>query len=164
MFVGLAPGRRGADRTGVPFTRDASGRLFRRALVAAGVDERDVFVTNVVKCNPNDGTRNQPPTAREIANCLGYLEREVALVRPRRVVAVGRVAERVLRGAFPGRLIEALPHPAYAARHTRRYGEPDFVSDVRRIFAPSVRSSSRSASRWASSSNEVTASSTTSTA
>lgn len=130
MFVGLAPGRCGADRTGIPFTRDASGRLFRRALEACGVDAREVFVTNVVKCNPNDGRRNLAPTQEEIANCLAHLRREVALVRPARIVALGRVAARVLRDAFPDRDVRAIPHPGYAARHTRRYGELDFVTDL----------------------------------
>lgn len=132
MFVGLAPGRLGADRTGVPFTRDASGRLFRRALATLGVDERDVFITNVVKCNPNDGARNLPPTHDEIERCLPYLRREVASVRPVRIVALGAVAARVLRDAFPRRDVRAVPHPGYAARHTTRYGEADFVADLRR--------------------------------
>lgn len=132
MLVGLAPGRRGADRTGVPFTGDASGRLLRRALAEARLGERDVYVTNLVKCNPNDGRRNLPPTAIEVANCLPYLVREIGIGRPARLVALGRVAERVLRGAFPDREISAVRHPAYAVRHARGYGEADFAAELRR--------------------------------
>lgn len=134
MLVGLAPGRRGADRTGIPFTGDASGRLLRRALAEARLGERDVYVTNLVKCCPTDGRRNLPPSRDEIANCLPHLRREVALVAPRTIVALGAVAARVVRKTFPARDVRAIPHPGYAARHTHRYGEADFARDLRRAL------------------------------
>lgn len=85
-----------------------------------------------MRCNPNDGRRNLAPSPQEIANCLPYLAREIALVRPARIVALGRVAERVLRGAFPDREISTVRHPAYAVRHARGYGEADFAAELRR--------------------------------
>src|SRR5919202_821569 len=63
LLVGEAPGRLGAERTGVPFTGDASGRRLDALLAAAGWRRADVFVTNAVLCNPRD-TRgcNRPPS------------------------------------------------------------------------------------------------------
>lgn len=91
-------------------------------------------VANVVKCNPNDGTRNLPPSRDEIASCLPYLRREVALVALRRVVALGRIAERTLRANFADHEIRSVRHPAYAVRHARGYGEANFVADLRRAL------------------------------
>lgn len=147
MLVGLAPGRRGADRTGIPFTGDASGRLLRHALARAGVDERSVYVTNVVKCCPNDGRRNLPPSREEIANCLPYLAREIALVRPARIVALGRMAERALAVLAPPHIVAAIPHPGYAVRHARGYDEAAFVRDfAHAISKPGAQQRRRSPS------------------
>src|SRR5579863_48978 len=66
-FVGLAPGRFGGDRTGIPFSGDRSGELLRRMI--ARVNLGAVFITNVVRCNPRDSHgRNRDPRAREILN------------------------------------------------------------------------------------------------
>ena len=63
-FVGLAPGRFGGDRTGIPFSGDRSGKLLRRMIRRAGI--RRVFITNVVRCNPRDEAgRNRDPTRQE---------------------------------------------------------------------------------------------------
>src|ERR1700687_3826516 len=67
-FVGLAPGRLGGDRTGIPFSGDRSGELLRRMILRVNLP--GVFITNVVRCNPRDARgRNRDPKAREIANC-----------------------------------------------------------------------------------------------
>ena len=72
-FVGLAPGRLGGDRTGIPFSGDRSGELLRRMIGAAGMGR--VFITNLVRCNPRDARgRNRDPTAGEIANCRSHLD------------------------------------------------------------------------------------------
>src|ERR1700740_1455645 len=87
-FVGLAPGRLGGDRTGIPFSGDRSGELLRRMIARA--DLRRVFITNVVRCNPRDGRgRNRDPSAREIANWRDHLAGELAAVRPRVVGCLG---------------------------------------------------------------------------
>ncbi|MFO7169980.1 MAG: uracil-DNA glycosylase, partial [Chloroflexota bacterium] len=89
VFVGEAPGHRGADRTGVPFSGDKSGRTLRRILVALGLaaseDPADVgglrcFITNAVRCCP---PANRTPTPREIAACAPFLQRELDLLDPR---------------------------------------------------------------------------------
>ncbi|MBF6558932.1 MAG: uracil-DNA glycosylase [Candidatus Binataceae bacterium] len=96
-FVGLAPGRLGGDRTGLPFTGDRSGQILRRMIDRAALGP--VFITNLVRCNPRDaGGRNRDPSAREIANCRGHLDAELALARPRIVVCLGRLAWHEMAG------------------------------------------------------------------
>jgi DNA polymerase len=96
-FVGIAPGRLGGDRTGIPFSGDRSGNLLRAMIRAAAI--RRVFITNLVRCNPRDARgRNRDPRAREIANCRSHLLAELESVRPRIVVALGRLAWRELAG------------------------------------------------------------------
>src|ERR1051326_8210327 len=82
VFVGEAPGRLGADRTGVPFSGDRSGRFLRELINELGLDaEREVFITNVVKCNPRDERgNNRTPTAREVAACSAHLDAELRLL------------------------------------------------------------------------------------
>ena len=102
MFVGLCPGRNGADLTGIPFTRDSSGRIFQAIMRELGflVGEclekpliNNAYVTNVVKCCPRDGFgRNRTPTQDEISACSKYLQLEIDLIRPNFIVTLGRVA------------------------------------------------------------------------
>jgi uracil DNA glycosylase superfamily protein len=68
-LVGEAPGRFGADRTGVPFSGDRSGAFLRELIAELGLDaDRDVYITNVVKCNPRDERgNNRAPSPEEIA-------------------------------------------------------------------------------------------------
>src|SRR5215472_16194596 len=96
-FVGIAPGRFGGDRTGVPFSGDRSGRLLRDMIASAGL--RDVFITNLVRCNPRDARgRNRDPRPAEIANCRRHLEAELALVKPKIIACLGRMAWLHLAG------------------------------------------------------------------
>ncbi|MGH7781723.1 MAG: uracil-DNA glycosylase [Candidatus Binataceae bacterium] len=142
-FVGIAPGRRGGDRTGIPFSGDRSGDLLRRMLARAGL--HSVFITNLVRCNPRDaGGRNRDPDAREIANCRAHLARELVIVRPRIIVCLGRLAWRELAGAheafatrragYPtrdGAIIYPMYHPAYVNRGA--YTEREYLRDFRRL-------------------------------
>jgi uracil-DNA glycosylase len=97
VFVGVAPGRFGGDRTGIPFSGDRSGDLLRRMIRRAGL--ASVFITNLVRCNPRDEAgRNRDPKPIEIASCREYLEAELALARPRVVACLGRIAWRELAG------------------------------------------------------------------
>jgi uracil-DNA glycosylase len=103
VFVGEAPGYKGADVTGVPFTRDRSGVRFQQMLITLGLSaETDprvehprltCLVTNIVRCNP---PANRAPSRDEIANCLPYLWQELALLQPEIVVPVGGVAAKEL--------------------------------------------------------------------
>jgi uracil-DNA glycosylase len=142
-FVGLAPGRLGGDRTGIPFSGDRSGELLRRMILRAKLS--GVFITNVVRCNPRDSSgRNRDPNAREIANCRGYLEAELEFVRPRLIVGLGRIAWRELAGrAAPfaprerstlrigGLRLFAMYHPAYVIRGA--YSERAYAHDFERL-------------------------------
>jgi DNA polymerase len=116
MLIGEAPGRRGAERTGMPFHGDLSGQRFERFLATAGWTRADVFVTNAVLCNPQrpDG-RNRPPTAAEVRNCRDHLAATIQAVNPTVVVGLGRRALAALdavhahtlipsAGAQPGQL------------------------------------------------------------
>jgi uracil-DNA glycosylase len=140
-FVGLAPGRLGGDRTGIPFSGDRSGELLRLMIARAYLGR--VFITNVVRCNPRDGRgRNRDPSAREIANCRNHLAAELAVVRPRVVACLGAVAWREMAGrevpfrprrpaalGSDGVLLYPMYHPAYVVRGAypaRAYGR-DFM-------------------------------------
>jgi len=91
MVVGEAPGRR-EDETGRPFVGPA-GRLLDALLVKAGLERGGVYITNVVKCRPPG---NRDPTREEIAACLPYLRRQIRIIRPRVIIALGRHAGRTL--------------------------------------------------------------------
>jgi DNA polymerase len=110
LFVGEAPGRFGADRTGVPFSGDQTGRRFELLLAGAGWGRADIFITNAVLCNPRDRDgRNRPPTAAELANCRGHLAATLALVQPLVVVALGRRALAALHAIRPHPLTSRSP-------------------------------------------------------
>jgi len=91
MFIGEAPGAE-EDRQGEPFVGRA-GQLLTSMLRALGLRREDVFIANVLKCRPPG---NRDPRPVEAASCRGYLERQVALVNPTLVVAVGRIAAQNL--------------------------------------------------------------------
>jgi uracil-DNA glycosylase family 4 len=113
LFIGEAPGYRGADVTGVPFTRDRSGVRLQRVLIELGLsDEADprlatprlrCFLTNAVRCNPPS---NRTPTRAETSNCLPYLWQELDLVGPRIIVPVGNLAAQAV---FPHLLEQQAP-------------------------------------------------------
>jgi len=97
VFVGLAPGRFGGDRTGIPFSGDRSGDLLRLMIRRAGLER--VFITNLVRCNPRDAQgRNRDPDRAEIAACRSHLNFELTLARPRIVACLGRTAWSALAG------------------------------------------------------------------
>jgi uracil-DNA glycosylase len=98
LFVAEAAGRKGAAITGVPLSGDESGWRFESFLRVAGLERRDVFVTNAVLCNPLDNCgRNRTPDSRELAACRPFLARTIEIVDPPVVVALGRVALASLR-------------------------------------------------------------------
>jgi DNA polymerase len=121
MFVGEAPGAT-EDELGRPFVGRA-GKLLGELLAAAGLVREDVWITNVVKARPPS---NRDPKAPEVAHCMPWLERELALIGPRLVVPLGRHALKHFDpaakiGAVHGRVLRAgdrelfpLYHPAAA--------------------------------------------------
>jgi len=100
IFVGEQPGDQ-EDRAGRPFVGPA-GKLFDQALEAAGIDRRNVYVTNAVKHFKWQarGKRriHQKPNAAEVAACRPWLEAELGLVRPRALVLLGATAAQSLLG------------------------------------------------------------------
>jgi uracil-DNA glycosylase len=100
MLVGLAPGAHGSNRTGRPFTGDKSGEFLYKALYDAGFANRPValqrddglelqnaYITASARCAPP----HNKPLPSELLNCRPYLEREMQILRPRAVLALGRV-------------------------------------------------------------------------
>ena len=93
LFVAEAPGRLGADRTGIPLYGDRTGENFEALLGNIGWQREDVFITNAVLCNPKqENGNNGTPTADEIANCSAYLEMVIALICPDVIVTLGAKA------------------------------------------------------------------------
>lgn len=124
MFVGEQPGD-SEDRLGHPFVGPA-GRLLRDAMERAGIQAKDVYVTNAVKHFKfiERGKRriHQKPKAIEIRACKPWLEAEIAVVRPALIVALGATAAQSLLGtgfrvtADRGRIV-AGPPPILATIH-----------------------------------------------
>ncbi len=134
VFVGEGPGA-DEDRQGVPFVGRA-GQLLTRMIAAMGLTRDQVYIANIVKCRPPG---NRTPTEEEMTACSPYLYRQLAILRPRVIVALGRPASQTLlqttttigrlRGEFhdfppPGLACLGLPavklmptyHPAYLLR------------------------------------------------
>ena len=124
VFVGEAPGA-DEDAQGEPFVGKA-GQLLTKMIEAMGYSRSDVYICNVLKCRP-PGNRNPEPD--EVASCEPFLKRQLAAIRPRMIVALGKFAAQCLlrddtpitrmRGGF--RSYEGIPlmptlHPAYLLR------------------------------------------------
>jgi uracil-DNA glycosylase family 4 len=98
MFIGEAPGRKGADRTRIPFSGDQSGRNFDRFLASINLRRVQIFITSAALCNPqtNSGA-NRKPTQTEVTNCSEFLRRAIELIDPLVIVTLGSVALDALR-------------------------------------------------------------------
>ncbi len=93
MFIGEGPGA-DEDRQGLPFV-GAAGELLTRIIQAIEKTRDEVYIANVVKCRPPG---NRDPQPDEVTACRGYLDQQIVLVRPRVIVALGRVAAQTLLG------------------------------------------------------------------
>ena len=97
VFIGEAPGRLGADRTGIPFHGDKAGQNFERLLQFAGLTRQQVFITNAVLCNPRDEKgNNSAPNKEEVRNCSLHLSILIDIIEPELIVPLGRCALRSL--------------------------------------------------------------------
>jgi len=126
LFIGEAPGAE-EDARGEPFVGQA-GRLLDNMLAALGIArERNVFIANVLKCRPPN---NRTPEPLEVDACRPYLERQVALIAPKLIVALGRSAASLLLGSdssiaslrgrvhrYRGIPLVVTYHPAYLLRN-----------------------------------------------
>jgi len=105
IFIAEAPGRLGADRTGIPLHGDKTGDNFERLLGTIGWDRDDVFITNAVLCNPREENGNNgTPNRWEIKQCSVYLEMTLNLINPEVIVTLGRVALEALAHIHPHEL------------------------------------------------------------
>jgi len=91
LVIGEAPGAE-EDRQGEPFVGRA-GKLLNAMLLAIGLPRESVFIANILKCRPPG---NRDPKPDEVANCLPYLAAQIALLKPRIILAVGRIAAQNL--------------------------------------------------------------------
>ena len=124
MFIGEGPGAE-EDRTGRPFVGQA-GKLLDRMIVAMGFQRDQTYIANVVKCRPPG---NRDPKDEEIAACSEFLDRQIELIRPDVIIALGRFAANRLTGTdkplgalrgrwsqYKGVPLLATYHPAYLLR------------------------------------------------
>lgn len=145
MFIGEGPGR-DEDLQGRPFVGKA-GELLDKMVGALGLKREDVYIANVVKCRPPD---NRTPTPQEAGACLGYLHRQIQLVKPRVIITLGATPLRELLGITTGitrvrgqwQRLGAIPvmptfHPAYVLRQ--------YTQDVRRAVWEDLKA----AKKWA---------------
>lgn len=125
MFIGEAPGA-DEDEQGEPFVGRA-GQLLTKIIEAMGFTRQDVYIANILKCRPPN---NRVPLPAESTNCLPYLLRQIELVRPKAIVALGATAVRGLLGVetsiskmrgnwYNFHAVPLMPtfHPAYLLRN-----------------------------------------------
>ena len=141
VFVGEGPGR-DEDIQGLPFVGRA-GKLLNQMIEAMGLQRKDVYICNVVKCRPPE---NRTPEKDEVATCSPYLLRQIDVIDPQVIVCLGSVAAQALletnrgithyRGEwleFRGRKLLATYHPAYLLRNPSAKGE--VWKDLQKVMA-----------------------------
>ena len=131
MFIGEAPGA-DEDIKGEPFVGRA-GQLLNNMIKAMGIQREDVYIANIIKCRPPG---NRTPERDECDTCLPFLMRQIAVVKPKVIVALGAVAAKTLlainapmiemRGRwhdFRGTKLAVTYHPAFLLRDPRQKKE-----------------------------------------
>jgi len=148
MFVGEGPGAE-EDAQGRPFVGRA-GQLLDKIIAAMGLKRSDVFIANILKCRPPG---NRDPRPEEIVNCIGYLQRQIELIEPEIIVALGAHAARTLLdtnkliGQLRGRFHEYCPglgrpavklmatyHPAYLLRNYSKDNRLRVWEDMKEVL------------------------------
>ena len=143
MFVGEGPGAE-EDRLGRPFVGRA-GQLLDKEIIAMGLKREDVFIGNVVKTRPPD---NRVPTYEEAVMCKPFLERQIAIIQPKVIVALGATAAKYLlddlglaitkeRGYWKDHKgVAVMPtfHPAYLLRQVNRQAHGQVWSDLQAVL------------------------------
>ena len=141
MFIGEGPGEQ-EDLTGRPFV-GRGGKFLDEMLAMIDLDRSRVFIGNMVKCRPPG---NRDPLAAEQEACIGYLRNQVALIRPKIIVCLGRIAAmKLIKEDFKitrehgvwfekaGVQMTALFHPAALMRDPRR--RPETFADLKALQA-----------------------------
>ncbi len=150
MFVGEGPGYE-EDRQGLPFVGRA-GQLLNRILQAMGMSREEVYIANIVKCRPPE---NRTPLPDECDTCSPFLFRQIAILRPRVICALGSVAVQTLlktsssisrlRGEFrtleDGTPVMPTFHPAYLLRNPEK--KKEVWEDMKKVLALLADTSSR---------------------
>lgn len=150
VFVGEGPGG-DEDACGLPFVGRA-GQLLNKIIAAMGLSRDEVFICNIIKCRP---PKNRDPKPDEIAACYPYLDRQLRILRPRVIVALGAHAARTLLdtneaiGRLRGRAHQYLPggaeegeaidlvatyHPAYLLRNYTRDSRGKVWDDMKKVL------------------------------
>ena len=141
VFVGEGPGH-DEDMQGLPFVGRA-GKLLTQMIEAMGLQRKDVYICNVVKCRPPE---NRAPEKDEVAECSPFLLRQIDAIAPKVIVCLGAIAAQTLletnrgisqfRGQwleFRGRKLMATYHPAYLLRNPSAKGE--VWKDLQKVMA-----------------------------
>jgi len=141
IFVGEGPGA-DEDAQGLPFVGRA-GKLLTQMIEAMGLQRRDVYICNVVKCRPPE---NRLPEEDEVKTCSPFLFRQIDVIAPKVIVCLGAVAAKTLlqtnrgisqfRGQwleYRGRKLMATYHPAYLLRNPNAKGE--VWKDLQKVMA-----------------------------
>jgi DNA polymerase len=141
MIIGEGPGAE-EDRTGFPFVGRA-GQYMDKWMDAIGLSrEKDLFITNIVKCRPPG---NRDPLTDEMSACLPYLERQIKLLKPDLILSVGRISSQVLTGHsegigrlrgktydYKGTALIPTYHPSGVLRNPDDYRKPVW-EDLKRV-------------------------------
>ena len=141
MFVGEGPGA-DEDLKGEPFVGRA-GQLLNKIIESMGMERKDVYIANVVKCRPPE---NRTPLPDEIATCSPFLFKQILVIRPRVVVCLGTPATQTvlgtretitrLRGTFheiDGIRVMPTFHPAYLLRNPA--AKREVWDDMKKVMA-----------------------------
>jgi uracil-DNA glycosylase len=137
MLIGEAPGR-DEDQRGQPFV-GAAGRFLDQMLTGSGVNRDDLFITNTVKCRPEN---NRPPRKREVDTCTSlYLFEQIELINPALIMLLGSVATKKLLGVnsvneVRGRVIEHNNRKYLAGYHpAASFYREGMAENIRQDFA-----------------------------
>jgi DNA polymerase len=142
-LVGEAPGA-DEDRQGVPFV-GAAGQLLNKILAACGLMREEVYICNVLKCRPPN---NRTPRPDEIGNCRDFFVRQLELLRPKYIVALGGTAAQSLLGTnqslgrlrgkfhdFRGIPVMVTYHPSFLLPHRSPEKKRDVWEDMKWLMA-----------------------------
>jgi len=142
-LIGEAPGA-DEDKQGVPFV-GAAGQLLNKILAACGLKREEVYICNVIKCRPPN---NRTPRPDEVGNCRDFFVRQLELVRPKFLVALGGSAAKALLGTdqsigklrgkfhdYRGIPVMVTYHPSFLLPHRSPEKKREVWEDMKRLMA-----------------------------